>query len=93
MNEPTKGLFERWLLLERATGRSMADILSELNAAAQTRYEHNWPSVMAKRNYQLERIPSEVRRYMMRKVLEAELKSLGIDLTKGKLDKLVVYLT
>lgn len=93
MNQPPKGLFERWLSLERATGRSMADILADLNAAAETRYEHNWPSVMAKRNFQMERIPSAVRRYMMRKVLEDELKGFGIDLSKSKLDKLIVYLT
>lgn len=71
----------------------MTEILADLNAAANTRYEHNWPSVMAKRNFQLERIPSEVRRYLMRKVLEDELKGLGVELSKSKLDKLIVYLT
>ena len=81
------------MTLERAAGRSLIDILTDLNAAAGTSYKHTWPSVVASRNFELERCPVAVRRYMMRKVLEDELSGLGIDLTKNKLDKLVIALT
>lgn len=81
------------MTLERATGRSVADILADLNAAAGTNYKHNWPSVVASRSYELERCPVAVRRYMMRKVLEDELNGMGVDLSKTKLDKLVIALT
>lgn len=87
------GLFERWLSIERATGRSMTNILADLNAVAGTNYKHNWPSVVAGRNYELERCPITVRRYMMRKVLEDELNGLQIQLTKKKIDKLIISLT
>lgn len=93
MAEKTKGLFERWMALERASGRPLADILADLNAVAGTNYKHNWPSVVAARNYELERCPVAVRRYMMRKVLEDELAGLGIDLPKNRVDKLVLCLT
>lgn len=87
------GLFERWLAIERASGRSMADILAELNAAAGTKYKHNWPSVVESRGYEFERCPVAVRRYMMRKVLEDELKGLGVALPESSLDELVIFLT
>lgn len=87
------GLFERWLSIERATGRSMTTILADLNAAAGTNYKHNWPSVVESRGYELERCPVEVRRYLMRRVLEDELKGMGVDLPKNKLDKLTIFLT
>lgn len=93
MAKPIQGLFERWMALERAEGRSVADILADLNAAAGTNYKHNWPSVVASRDYELERCPVEVRRYMMRKVLQDELQGMGIDLPKNKLDRLIISLT
>lgn len=89
----TPGLFERWLSIERATGRTMAAILADLNAAAGTNYKHNWPSVVESRGYELERCPVAVRRYMMRRVLEDELKGMGVELPKIKLDKLTIALT
>lgn len=89
----TPGLFERWLSIERATGRSMTDILADLNAVAGTNYKHNWPSVVAGRDYELERCPVAVRRYMMRKVLADELSGMDIELSTNKLDKLILSLT
>lgn len=88
-----QGLFERWLSLERASGRSMAEILDELNSVAGTNYKHNWPSVIARRNYEMERCPLAVRRHMMRKVLADELAGLGIELPRNQLEKLVTSLT
>lgn len=93
MIKPTQGLFERWLSIERATGRSMADILADLNAVAGTNYKHNWPSVVAGRGYELERCPVEVRRYMMRKVLIDELGALGFQVQKKQLESLIFALT
>ena len=91
--KPVPGLFERWIAIERATGRSVGDILADLNAAAGTNYKHNWPSVVAGRGYELERCPVEVRRYMMRKVLADELTGIGVDLPKKKLEMLIQCLT
>jgi hypothetical protein len=93
MVKPTPGLFERWMALERAEGRSVTDILADLNAVAGTNYKHNWPSVVESRGYEMERCPVAVRRYMMRKVLQDELRGMGIDLTRNKLDKLIISLT
>lgn len=89
----TSGLFERWLEIERATGRPMTDILDEINAACGTRYRHNWPSVMAERGYSLDRLPTAARRYMLRKVLPAELESLGVKITGKLVNEIVVRLT
>lgn len=93
MANHVQGLFERWLSLERESGRPMSEILDELNAVAGTNYKHNWPSVVASRNYELERCPVAVRRHMMRKVLADELKGIGIELPRNKLDKLIISLT
>lgn len=93
MTQQVQGLFERWMAIERATNRSMSEILSDLNSAAGTNYKHNWPSVVASRDYDLERCPVEVRRYMMRKVMRDELSNLGIELSQSYLNKLVVALT
>lgn len=93
MTSPTQGLFERWLSIERTTGRAMGEILADLNEVAGTHYKHNWPSVVAGRNYELERCPVAVRRYMMRKVLADELSALGIDLPTKKLESLINALT
>lgn len=86
-------LFERWLEIERATGRPMTAILGDLNAACGSLYRHNWPSVMAERNYSLDRCPTLVRRYMLKKVLPAELKKLGIEMSQKKIDSLIIRLT
>lgn len=88
-----RGLFERWLELERAGGRRLAQTLADLNAACGTKYRHNWPSVMAERGYTLDRCPTNVRRYMMRLVLQAELERRGLKLTPAEIDDLVVNLT
>lgn len=87
------GLFERWLEIERSNGRSLAAILADLNAACGTKYRHNWPSVMAERSYSLDRMPTNVRRYMMQKTLPAELAALGANVSMKKIDALVVNLT
>ncbi|MET3139866.1 4-aminobutyrate aminotransferase-like enzyme [Undibacterium sp. GrIS 1.2] len=89
----TPGLYERWLSIERASGRSMTDILADLNAVAGTNYKHNWPSVVAGRGYELERCPVAVRRYMMTKVLADELSGLGKEIPKNQLEKLIIALT
>ena len=91
--KPVQGLFQRWFALERATGRSVGDILADLNAVAGTNYKHNWPSVVAGRDYELERCPVEVRRYMMRMVLADELTGMGISLPRNKLETLIQSLT
>jgi len=91
--KPVPGLFERWFALERATDRSVGDILADLNTTAGTNYKHNWPSVVAGRNFELERCPVEVRRYMMRKVMAEELKGMGVELSKKKLELLIQCLT
>ena len=86
-------LFERWLEIERATGRPMTAILDDLNTACGSLYRHNWPSVMAGRGYSLDRFPTAVRRYMMKKVLPGELETLGIAISPKKLDALIIRLT
>ena len=87
------GLFERWLDMERATGRTMEIILEDLNAACGTKYQYTWPHVMKARGYGLERLPTKVRRYMMSRVLPLELDSLGLKLSPEKIFALVVNLT
>ena len=62
-------LFERWLEIERATGRPMTEILTDINAACGTKYKHNWPSVTQSHGYSMERTPNAVRRYMLARVL------------------------
>lgn len=83
------GLFERWLEIERDSGRPMTAILGDLNAACQTRYRHNWPSVMASRSYSMDRVPTSVRRYMIERVLAMELP----DLPKSRIRALTLRLT
>lgn len=88
------GLFKRWLEIEKATGRPLSVILDGLNAACGTKYKHNWPSVMAERGYSLDRLPTCVRQYMMRKVLPSELKALeGKALPVKKIEAIIVNLT
>jgi len=78
-------LFERWLELERATGRSMNEILDDINAACGTSYKHNWPSDMQARGYGMERTPTAVRRYMMMRVLPEVAKE---EVYRGKIKDL-----
>lgn len=86
MNE--KGLFLHWLEIEKKTKTQKAAI-EELNQLCGTKYTESWPSKMEGRGYTLERIPTEVRRYMMTIVLpdllpgksESEYKKLIIALT------------
>ena len=89
----TKGLFERWLEIERASGRPLSEALDELNQQCGTKYKHNWPSVMMGRAYSLDRLPTAVRQYMMSRVLPGELKARGLTLKPAEIFKLVVNLT
>lgn len=79
--------------MERGTGRTTEAILADLNAACGTKYKYTWPHVMKTRGYSLERLPSEVRRYMMAKVLPLELESLGLKVSKKRISAMVVNLT
>lgn len=88
-----KGLFLTWLEVEKSAGKAMTQILSEINDACGTAYRHNWPSKMADSGFNLERVPSNVRRYMMRKVLPAVLLARGISLDADALEELVKRLT
>jgi hypothetical protein len=93
------GLFQKWWALE--SGKVVAknklqktgSILAAINLHAGTNYKTNWPAMMAARGYSLERIPVEVRRYMMRKVLDDELKKMGYSLKQKELTALVHALT
>jgi hypothetical protein len=71
----------------------MSAILSDINAACGTAYRHNWPSLMAKRNYSLDRCPTNVRRYMMNVVLPYELKKLDVNSSKRVISAIVSRLT
>lgn len=83
------GLFERWLEIERATGRPLAAILDDLNATCGTKYRHNWPSVMAKRGYRLDRMPTAVKRYFMARVLPVDAPALCAKFSAKKIDALI----
>ncbi|MEX3917934.1 hypothetical protein AB4Y43_17080 [Paraburkholderia sp. BR10872] len=89
----SKGLFQRWLEIEAAAGKPLKQTLDEINAACGTAYRHNWPTKMADSAYSLERIPVEVRRYMMRRVLPAELSARGVTFSAEVLETLVSALT
>ena len=88
-----KGLFERWLDIERASERPFTEVLADLNHVCGTKYKHNWPSVMAARGYSLDRLPTGVRQYMMVRVLPVELASRGIKARAGDILDIVVNLT
>ncbi|MDH0341986.1 hypothetical protein [Chromobacterium haemolyticum] len=88
-----KGLFQSWLEIEKAAGKSMGQILTEVNSACGTAYRHNWPTKMAESGYSLERVPLEVRRYMLRKVLPAELAARGVVFPPDVLEVLIKRLT
>ena len=82
------GLFLNWLELEKKE-KSLGQALAEINEACGTNYKHNWPSLMERKNYALERIPLSVRQYMMRKVLP----ELFTELSTEDIEKLVKSLT
>ncbi len=63
-----QGLFEKWLEIEKKR-YTQSDAIKKLNKACGTHYTNSFPSKMKGRNYSLERIPTEVRRYMMSIVL------------------------
>lgn len=88
-----KGLFERWLDIERSSERPLTEVLADLNRVCGTKYKHNWPSVMASRGYSLDRLPTSVRQYMMLRVLPVELASHGMKLRAGEILDVVVNLT
>ena len=81
-------LFINWLEIEKKTKTQKAAI-KKLNQYCGTKYTESWPSKMEGRGYTLERIPIEVRRYMMNVVLpellpgrtENEYKTIIIALT------------
>ncbi|MBR8043489.1 hypothetical protein KDW40_19155 [Burkholderia cenocepacia] len=89
----SKGLFQRWLDIEAAAGKPLKQTLDEINAACGTAYRHNWPSKMAESGYSLERIPAAVRRYMMRRVLPAELTARGVSFSPDVVEALIKSLT
>ena len=61
-------LFLNWLEIELKT-KTLKETLDEINKECGTRYKHNWPSMMKERGYTLERLPTNVRQYMMLQVL------------------------
>lgn len=82
-------LFTSWLEIELKT-KTLGSALDDINAACDTKYRHNWPSMMESRGYTLERLPTNVRQYMMSIVLPEKLK---LDLSKKELNELVKSLT
>lgn len=89
----SKGLFERWLEIERSTGRPMTEILADINRVCGTKYRHNWPSKMAKSGYTMDRVPTGVRQYMMTRVLPVELQTRGLKLPSNAVLDVVLSLT
>ena len=83
-----KGLFEQWLHVATKEKKQKVAI-AELNACCGTRYTESWPSKMESRNYSLERIPTNVRRYMM----EAVLPELVPNKTDSEYKKIITSLT
>lgn len=88
-----QGLFEKWLDIEKSSGRPFGEVLADLNRVCGTKYKHNWPSVMAARSYSLDRLPTGVRQYLMARVLPVELASRGMKLRSGEILDLVFNLT
>lgn len=82
------GLFESWLILERAKGTQKSAI-TRLNTACGTQYRENWPSKMRANAFSLERTPIAVRRYMMQIVIA----DLFPDKSKKEQEKLIYSLT
>lgn len=48
------------------------------------------PSVVASRGFELERCPVEVRRYMLRKVLQNELTGMGFEVNQSQIEALII---
>ncbi len=57
-------LFLNWLEIS-LRDKTLAETLREINAACGTSYKSNWPAKMAAASYTLERLPRDVRQYMM----------------------------
>lgn len=83
-----KGLYRNWLEIEKKE-KTISDAIRMLNEVCGTRYTKSWPETMKSRGYSLERLPTEVRRYMMAKVLpelipgksEEEYREITLNLT------------
>ncbi len=88
-----RGLFLRWLEIEASAGKPLKQTLDEINAECGTAYRHNWPTKMAESGHSLERIPVTVRRYMMRRVLSAELSARGVMFSPEIIEALIYALT
>jgi hypothetical protein len=82
-------LFVNWLKIELKT-KKLGVVLDDLNTACGTKYKHNWPSIMKKREYGLNHLPTKVRQYMMVVVLP---EKLGSKLSEKEINKLVISLT
>ena len=89
----SKGLYQRWLEIEAASGKPLKQALDEINSACDTAYRHNWPSKMAESGYSMERTPTKVRRYMLRRVLPAELAARGVNFSPDVIETLIRLLT
>lgn len=72
------GLFESWYELELKDGLTQTEILAKLNLACGTHYKSNWVSQGLGGKQGLERTPTAVRCYMVRKVLTDRLRKLGV---------------
>lgn len=81
-------LFINWLNIEKKT-KSQKLAIEELNRFCGTKYTESWPSKMEGRDYTLERIPTEVRRYMMAIVLPELLP----DKSKNEYKEIIISLT
>ena len=87
------GLFQKFIEIETAAGKPLKQTLDEINAACGTAYRHNWPSKMAETGYSMERTPVAVRRFMMRRVLPAELSKRGVNMSEEIIEIIVLSLT
>jgi len=83
-----RGLFQRWLEIEKKT-KTQKVAIEELNIHCGTKYTESWPSKVEGRGYTLERIPTNVRRYMMTIVLPKLLPGKS----KNEYEKLIIALT
>ena len=78
MTTKDANLFLQWLEVEKRD-KSQKLAIEDLNKNCGTKYTESWPSKLEGRGYSLERIPTNVRRYMMAIVLP--------NLLPGKTDK------
>ncbi|MFB2639936.1 hypothetical protein ACE02P_18085 [Shewanella bicestrii] len=84
----SNGLFLNWLSIEKKS-TTQKTAIARLNAACGTKYVESWPSKMEARGYSMERVPTQVRRYMMLVVLANEFP----EKTENECEKLVTMLT